>query len=118
MTVASAKAVAGQGLVGVAKDTLKHRGVVPAFCVGFVRVELDVETGHVETKEYLGVAECGTVIHPKSLASQITGGAVMGFGLALTEKHVFDSKFGLSATKGLYQAKPLTFLDVPLDLQW
>lgn len=118
MTVASAKAVAGQGLVGVAKDTLKHRGVVPAFCVGFARVELDVETGHVEIKEYLGVAECGTVIHPKSLASQITGGAVMGFGLALTEKHVFDSKFGLSATKGLYQAKPLTFLDVPLDLQW
>lgn len=118
MTAGSAKALAGQGLVGVAKDNLERKGVVPAFCVGFATVEVDVETGRVEIKEYLGVADCGTVIHPKSLGTQITGGAVQGIGLALTEKHVFDPKFGLAATRALYTAKPPTYLDVPLDMQW
>ncbi|MBI2361447.1 MAG: xanthine dehydrogenase family protein molybdopterin-binding subunit [Deltaproteobacteria bacterium] len=118
MTARSAAAVAGQGLVGVAKDTLPIKGLPSAFCATFVQVEVDLETGHVEIKESLGVADCGTVIHPKSLATQIMGGGVQGIGFALFEKHVFDSKFGLAATKGLYTAKPPTYLDVPLDMQW
>ncbi len=117
MTVRSAKGVAGQGIVGVAKDKLKHRGSVPAFCATFVRIEVDLETGHVKILEYLGVADCGTVIHPKSLSTQIIGGAVQGFGLALSEKHVFDTKYGLSGTRGLYTAKPATYLDVPLEME-
>ena len=67
LTVNAAQALAGQGLVGVAKDTLERRGTVPAFCVSFVRVEVDVEIGHVAILEHLGVADCGTVIHPQSL---------------------------------------------------
>ena len=118
MTVHSAKGVAGQGLVGVAKDTLDKQGTVPAFCASFVRVEIDMETGQVAIMEHLGVAECGTVIHPKGLSTQISGAAVQGFGLALSEKHVFDPKFGLSGTRGLYTAKPATYLDVPLEMQW
>ncbi|MGH7772284.1 MAG: xanthine dehydrogenase family protein molybdopterin-binding subunit [Candidatus Binatia bacterium] len=118
LTARAATALAGQGLVGVAKDTLPIKGLVPAFCVAFAQVEVDLETGHVEIKECLEVADCGTVIHPKALGNQLTGGAVQGFGLAMTEKHVFDMKFGLAATKGLYTAKPPTYLDVPLDIQW
>ena len=118
ITVRAVTALAGQGLVGVAKDTLPIKGLVPAFCAAFVQVEVDLETGHVEIKECLEVADCGTVIHPKNLGNQLTGGAVQGFGFALTEKHVFDMKFGLPATKGLYTAKPPTYLDVPLDIQW
>ena len=118
ITVRAVTALAGQGLVGVAKDTLPIKGLVPAFCAAFVQVEVDLETGHVEIKECLEVADCGTVVHPKNLGNQLTGGAVQGFGFALTEKHVFDMKFGLPATKGLYTAKPPTYLDVPLDMQW
>ncbi len=118
MTARSASALAGEGLVGVAKDTMPSKGVVPAFCVAYVEVEVDLETGHVEIKESLGVADCGTVLHPKSLGTQIMGGSVQGFGLALTEKHVFDPKFGLAATKGLYAAKLPTYLDVPLQMDW
>ena len=118
ITVRAVTALAGQGLVGVAKDTLPIKGLVPAFCAAFVQVEVDLETGHVEIKECLEVADCGTVVHPKNLGNQLTGGAVQGFGFALTEKHVFDMKFGLPATKGLYTAKPPTYLDVPLDIQW
>jgi len=118
LTVSAAKGVAGQGLVGVAKDNLERRGTVPAFCVAFVRVEVDLETGRVDILECLGVADCGTVIHPKSLSTQIKGGAVQGFGLALGEKHVFDPKHGLAATRGLYASKIPTYLDVPLEMQW
>ena len=118
MTVAAVKGVAGQGLVGVAKDTLERRGTVPAFCASFVRLEVDIETGRVAILEHLGVADCGTVIHPQSLSTQISGGAVQGFGLALGEKHVFDPQFGLSSTRGLYTSKIPTYLDVPLEMQW
>ena len=117
MTVRSAKGVSGQGIVGVAKDTLKRRGAIPGFCAGFTRVEVDLETGHVKILEYLGVADCGTVIHPKSLSTQIIGGSVQGFGMALSEKHIFDMKYGLSGTTGLYTAKPSTYLDVPLEME-
>ena len=118
ITARAASALAGKGLVGVAKDNLPIKGAPFAFCATFVQVEVDLETGHVEIKECVEVADCGTVIHPKNLGNQLTGGAVQGFGFALTEKHVFDTKLGLAATKGLYTAKPLTYLDVPLDMQW
>ena len=91
---------------------------MPAFCVSFVRVEVDVEIGHVAILEHLGVADCGTVIHPQSLGTQISGGAVQGFGLALGERHIFDPQLGLSGTRGLYTSKIPTYLDVPLEMHW
>lgn len=118
MTAASAAALAGQGLVGVAKDKLETHGEMPGFCVGFVELEVDAETGHVAVKDYLGVSDCGTVIHPQSLGTQITGGAVQGFGMAMTEKHIIDPKYGLPGARGLYQQKPPTYLDVPLEMAW
>ncbi|MBI4082947.1 MAG: xanthine dehydrogenase family protein molybdopterin-binding subunit [Candidatus Lambdaproteobacteria bacterium] len=118
MTARSAAALAGQGLMGVAKDTLPRNGVIPGFCAGYALVEVDVETGQVEIKEYLGVADCGTVIHPKNLGNQILGGAVQGFGMALLEKHVYDPKYGIPATRGLATSKPPTYLDVPVNMRW
>jgi CO/xanthine dehydrogenase Mo-binding subunit len=118
ITARAAAALAGQGLVGVAKDNLPIKGLPACFCAAFVQVEVDLETGHVEITECLEVADCGTVIHPKNLGNQLAGGAVQGFGFALTEKHVFDTKLGLAATKALGTAKPPTYLDVPLNMQW
>lgn len=118
MTKNAARNLAGQGLMGVAKDTLEIKGTVPTFTVAFVVVDVDTETGHVDIRECLSVADCGTVIHPASLGSQIKGGGVWGFGQALTEKHVFDSKLGLCATRGLHGAKLPTYLDIPLEMQW
>jgi len=106
------------GLIGVAKDTLDIRGAVPALAVGFVEIELDLETGKYDIIEYLGVADCGTVIHPKGLAGQVRGGAVWGFGMAGLERHVYDRKTGLPANVGFYQCKPATYLDLPNTLDW
>lgn len=97
LTKASVTALAGSGLIGVAKDKLPKRGIVPALVTGFCMIELDSETGEFEIKEYLGVADCGTVLHPDGLQSQMFGGAMMGFGLATTEHIVYDHHLGLPA---------------------
>jgi CO/xanthine dehydrogenase Mo-binding subunit len=113
MTKTSAAALAGTGLMGVAKDKLKSVGTPPALAAGFIHIELDVETGTYEIIDYVGVADCGTVIHPMGLQTQIKGGAVMGFGMGGLERHVYDPQNGLPANVGLYQSKPPTYLDVP-----
>src|SRR5262249_35737957 len=52
------------------------------------------------------------------LANQIRGGNVMGIGLAMFERHVYDPKLGLPANTLLYQSKPPTYLDVPAEIGW
>ncbi|MCE2523874.1 MAG: xanthine dehydrogenase family protein molybdopterin-binding subunit [Rhodobacteraceae bacterium] len=118
MTQASAKAIAGTGLVGVAKDTLPKEGTTPALTASFIEVDVDLETGAVEILDYVGVADCGIVNHPTGLAAQVRGGAVMGFGLARTERHVYDPAYGLPNAKSFYHGKPLSYLDVPTKMDW
>jgi CO/xanthine dehydrogenase Mo-binding subunit len=112
MTQASATAIAGTGLVGVAKDTLPMKGAPAAFAAAFIEIELDVETGKHVILDYLGVADCGTVIHPAGLETQIKSGAVQGFGVATSERIVYDPQNGMPASVGFYQAKPPTYGDV------
>jgi len=118
MTKRSVAGIAGTGLIGVAKDQLKKEGVAPALCAGFVMIELDVETGQYNITDSLVVADCGTVMHPTGLGAQINGGAVMGFGMVSTERHVYDPKLGIPATRGYYQQKPMTYLDIPSNMEW
>jgi len=118
MTKTSAAGVAGTGLVGVARDNLALTGSVPALAAGFIEIELDVETGKYEIVDYLGVADCGTVIHPMGLATQIKSGAVMGFGMACTERHIYDPQSGLPGSTSLLASKPPSYLDVPSQSQW
>jgi len=118
MTRRSVEQLAGTGLVGVARDNLERNGTVPALAAGFVEIELDVETGRYEILDYLGVADCGIVLHPQSLATQVRGGAVMGFGMAGSERHVYDHRWALPHSVGLHQAKPPSYLDVPSEMGW
>jgi CO/xanthine dehydrogenase Mo-binding subunit len=115
ITKSAVAMLAGSGLIGVAKDTLPKKGVVPSFAVTFAEIELDAETGEVSVIDTVGVTDCGTVIHPQNLAGQVKGGNTMGIGMARFERHVYDPKLGLPANVGLYQAKPPSLLDVPTD---
>jgi CO/xanthine dehydrogenase Mo-binding subunit len=118
ITKAALAGVAGTGLVGVSKDNLRHEGTVAALAAGFIQIELDLETGKYEIQDYLGVVDCGTVMHPQGLSQQIKGGAVMGFGLACHERHVYDPKIGLPANVGFYQSKPPSYLDSVVEMRW
>lgn len=116
MTKGAAAILAGTGLVAAAKDNLERNGVVPALTAAFIEIALDKETGQIEIIDFVNVADCGTINHPQSLDTQIRGGTVMGFGMACSEKHVYDPQVGLPGNRGFYQTKPPTYLDIPGDL--
>ena len=116
MTQASATALAGQGLIGVAKDNLPWTGQPAAFAACFIEIELDIETGMHRIVDLVSVADCGTVIHPMGLATQIKGGAVQGIGMAALERLVFDPQNGLPANVGFHQQKPPSYLDLPTEM--
>ena len=117
VTKSGVAVIAGSGLVGVAKDNIAVTGMVPAIAIGFVEIELDKETGKIDVVDYLGVADCGTVLHPMGLNAQIRSGAVMGFGMGLSERHIYDPQNGLPGNVSLLQAKPPSYLDVPSQMQ-
>ena len=114
-TRASARSLAGQGLIGVAKDNYPHDGETHSYVVGFAEVEVDVETGAVKLVEYTAVADVGTVINPRSLGGQVLGGGCLGIGHALTQKTVYDQQYGVPLAMRFHTNKPLTLLDVPAD---
>ena len=116
MTKASATALAGVGLMGVAKDTYPRDGDTYSFIAGFAEVEVDVETGTTRLVDYLAVADVGTVINPRSLHGQILGGINLGIGHALFQKWVYDTQYGVPLAKRFHHNKPLTILDVPAEM--
>jgi CO/xanthine dehydrogenase Mo-binding subunit len=118
VTTRSATALAGQGAMGVARDSYPHEGGTWSFVVGFALVEVDVETGDVDILEYVGSTDCGTVVHPRSLAAQIHGGGIQGMGMARSQKWVFDPKWGVPFAHRLYTARPPGMLDIPLVVDW
>src|SRR2546423_15664984 len=70
-TRASATALAGLGLMGVAKDVYPHDGETHSYVVGFAEVEADVATGSVKRIGYPAMADVGTAVNPRSLAGRI-----------------------------------------------
>jgi CO/xanthine dehydrogenase Mo-binding subunit len=116
-TKKSATALAGLGLMGVAKDTYPHDGDTYSFVVGFAEVEVDLETGKTRLLDYLAVADVGTVINPRSLHGQILGGINLGVGHALSQKLVYDKQYGVALAKRFYHNKPLTILDIPAKME-
>jgi xanthine dehydrogenase molybdenum-binding subunit len=113
-TKTSAAALAGQGLMGVARDVYPHDGVTHSFVAGFAEVEVDVETGKYHIVDYLAVADVGTVIHPHALGGQVLGRSMLGIAHAIGQHWVYDQRYGVPLAKRFYQNKPPTILDAPL----
>jgi CO/xanthine dehydrogenase Mo-binding subunit len=58
------------------------------------------------------------VLHPRSLGAQLHGGAIQGFGHALSQNIVYEPHYGKLISRRFYQNKPPTILDIPLAMQW
>ena len=116
-TKRSATALAGQGLMGVARDSYPA-GQPFSFVAGFAEVEVDVETGHYELLEYVGFVDVGTILHPRNLGGQILGRSMLGIGHAIGQHWVYDQHYGVALAKRFYQNKPPTILDVPRNMRW
>jgi CO/xanthine dehydrogenase Mo-binding subunit len=117
-TTASATALAGQGLMGVAKDTYPRDGQSRSFVAGFAEVEIDVETGKYHILDYLAVADVGTVVHPRALGGQILGRSMLGIGHAISQKWVYDQQYGVALARRFHHNRPPTILDAPQQMAW
>jgi CO/xanthine dehydrogenase Mo-binding subunit len=117
-TKRSVAALAGQGLVGVARDAYGRDGMTHSYVASFAEVEVDVDTGKYYVTDFLAFADVGTVIHPRALGGQVLGRSTLGIGHAIGQKWVFDPHYGEMVSKRFYQNKPPTILDVPVDMQW
>ena len=116
-TKTAAAALASQGAMGVARDNYGGEGDLWSFVVGFAKVVVDRETGALEITQYACVSDVGNVMNPRGLTAQVQGGAIQGFGLARSQKWVYDPKWGVSSTFRFYTAKPPSILDIPLDMK-
>jgi CO/xanthine dehydrogenase Mo-binding subunit len=117
VTKASATALAGQGLMGVARDSYPREGSSKSFVAAFAEVEVDVETGVYRVLDLLAVADVGTVIHPRNLGGQTLGGIMLGLGHALSQKWVYDQHYGVPLARRFYQTRPPTILDAPMAMR-
>jgi CO/xanthine dehydrogenase Mo-binding subunit len=117
-TKRSAAALAGQGLMGVARDSYPGSGQPFSFVAGFAEVEVDVETGQYVLLDYVGFVDVGTILHPRNLGGQILGRSMLGIGHAIGQKWVYDQHYGVALAKRFYQNKPPTILDAPRRMQW
>jgi CO/xanthine dehydrogenase Mo-binding subunit len=118
MTAMSAQSFAGQGLVALARDSMPRDGITHSFVAGFAEVEVDLETGKYYIVDYLGVADVGTIVHPRALGGQILGRSMLGIGHAIGQKWVYDQHYGLPLAKRFHHNKPPTILDAPVNMQW
>ena len=115
MTTTAGTALAGLGLMGIAKDNFETGGRNMSYAIGFAEVEVDTETGAIKLKDYKCASDAGTILNPRTFAAQLHGGGIQGFGSALGQKWVYDKRWGLHVSKRFYSNRPPTMLDVPTE---
>ncbi len=81
--------------------------------VQFAQVQVDTETGVVRVLKVVAVQECGRLINPLAVQSQINGGIIHGISWALFEDRKLDAKTGRVLNGNLDQYKLLGSRDTP-----
>jgi xanthine dehydrogenase YagR molybdenum-binding subunit len=85
----------------------------------FCEVRVNAVTGEPRINRFLGSFDCGRIINPKTAASQLRGGIIMGLGLALMEETQFDERNGRIMNPSLAEYHVPVHLDVPeIDVMW
>ena len=79
-----------------------------------VEVEVDTETGQVRIARLVNVADVGTPVNPKIVATQISGASIMQLGFTLFEKMDFDAGQLRNASLAEYRIPGLH--DLPREL--
>lgn len=79
----------------------------------FCEIRVHEETGEMRLARWLGSFDCGTIVNPKTAASQLRGGIIMGIGMALTEETLFDERRGRIMNPSLAEYHVPVNLDVP-----
>ncbi len=69
------------------KSTGLSDDVTPFWMIGGTgaEIEVDVETGHVRITKLVNAADCGALINPRIVTTQLSGGAVTALGATMFE---------------------------------
>lgn len=86
---------------------------VRTFGAQCVEVEVDTETGEVTVLRVVASHDCGRIINPTMVDSQVLGAVVQGIGYALTEERVVDRRTGIVLNANLEEYKVPTVRDIP-----
>jgi CO/xanthine dehydrogenase Mo-binding subunit len=78
-------------------------------------VAVDTETGKVNVTRLVNVADVGKAINPLLVSTQLSGGALLQFGYAMSEEMRFEQ--GQLVNSGLGQYKIPTLLDIPKSIE-
>ena len=106
----------------IAPHTLQGRGArgpnpadksVRTFGAQCVELEVDVETGEVTLLQVVTSHDCGRIVNPTIVASQVVGGVTQGIGFALTEERIVDNRLGIVLNPNLEEYHVPTVADVP-----
>lgn len=89
------------------------KGSKYSYSVHFIKVKVHALTGQIKIDHAVACADGGTIISPKTAASQMIGGAVGGIGMALFEDLVFDHRFGKAITNTLADYHVPVNADIP-----
>lgn len=65
-----------------------------SFIAHFVEVRIEPTTRRIRVPRVVSVADCGTVVSPRTARSQVEGGVVWGLGAALREISEVDPRHG------------------------
>ena len=99
--------------IGVGISCGTERGGVVGCCV---EVAIDRPTGKITIRKLTQTFECGAIVNPHGLLSQVTGGIVMGMGGALREEIRFEKGKIVNGSFGDYPVP--RFADMPvMDVQ-
>ncbi len=98
--------------VGVGLACGTDKGSFVAACV---EVAVDVDKGSIAVRHVTQAYECGKILNPSNLLTQVKGGLIMGLGPALFEEMKFENGAMLNASLSGYRVP--RFADVPkLDI--
>jgi xanthine dehydrogenase YagR molybdenum-binding subunit len=86
---------------------------VRTFGVQGVEVEVDTETGEVTIVRLVASHDCGRIVNPMLVDSQVVGGVTQGIGFALSEARVVDAAYGVVLNANLEEYKVPTVADIP-----
>lgn len=86
---------------------------VRTFGVQCVEVEVDIATGEITILRLVASHDCGRVINPMMVDSQVIGGVTLGIGFALTEERIVDEGRGFVMNANLEEYKVPTVADIP-----
>lgn len=95
------------------RDDNREDKAIRTFGVQVAEVEVDTATGEVRVLRVVAAHDCGRIVNPLLVDSQVVGGVTQAVGYALLEQRVVDRALGLVLNANLEEYKVPTVGDVP-----